>query len=130
MTEKEFNDKMKKVQLKNESKIRKQQLREMKNQCKQRKKIQTSKLFFILLFLSCFSTQVYSMFVMYHFGNLDHLSTLIGSTLAEGIGLIGYFAKSYCESREEGRLEFEKEKFYSEKSSFETEEFYEEESVG
>ena len=125
MSEKEFRSKMRKARLKNESKIRKQELRNEKN--KYKKKFQTSKIFFILLFLSCSSTQIYSMFVMYHFGELDHLGTLIGATLAEGIGLLGYFAKSFYESREEGRLGFEKEKFYSTNSSTES---CDEESVG
>ena len=125
MSEKEFRSKMRKARLKNESKIRKQELQNEKN--KYKKKIQTSKIFFILLFFSCSSTQIYSMFVMYHFGELDHLGTLIGSTLAEGIGLLGYFAKAYCESREQGRLDFEKEKFHSINSSTES---YDDESVG
>lgn len=120
MSEKEFRNKMRKIRLKNESKLRKQELRNAKRKYKKKRKIQTSKIFFILLFLSCFSTQVYAMVSMWHFATLDHLSTLIGATLAEGVGLIGYFMKSYCESREEERLKFEKEKYYAENNCCES----------
>lgn len=115
MSEKEFREKQRKARLKNESIYRKQELKKIKNMYKEpRKKIQTSKLFFILLFLSCFSTQIFAMVSMWHFENLDQLGTLIGATLSEGICLIGYFCKSFFESKEEHKLEFEREKFYTE----------------
>ena len=123
LSEKEFHNKMRKIRLKNESKLRKQELRNMKKKYKQKKKIQTSKIFFILLFISCFSTQIYAMVSMWHFATLDHLSTLIGATLAEGVGLLGYYMKSYCESREEEKLKFEREKFYTENTFCDYESF-------
>ena len=114
MSEKKFRSEMRKIRLKNESKLRKQELRNEKNKYKEKKKIQTSKVFFVLLFLSCSSTQLFSMTAMWHYANLDSLSTLIGATLTEGIGLMAYYCKAYLESKEEEKLKFEREKFYTE----------------
>lgn len=117
MSEREFREKKRKARLKNESIYRKQELKKIKNMYKpQKKKIQTSKIFFLMIFLSCFSTQVFAMVSMWHFGNLDQLGTLIGATLSEGMCLVAYFCKSFLESKEEHKLEFEREKFYTDQS--------------
>lgn len=115
LSEKEFRSKMRKARLKNEEIVRKQELEKEKNKYKPtKKKVQTSKIFFILLFLSCSSAQIFAMVAMWHFANLDSLSVLIGSTLTEGIGLMAYYLKAFMESKEEEKLKFEREKFYAE----------------
>lgn len=130
MSENEFRNKMRKQRLKNQSIARKQELLKEKNRYKnQRKKIQTSKIFFVLLFLSCTASQIFAMAIMWHFGDLSSLNTLLSCTLAEGVGIIGYYAKSFFESREEHRLEFEKEKFYTESANNETV-YIDEDAVG
>lgn len=110
-----YQKKLQKIERKGEEILLKQELKERKKSYKQKnkKKFQTSKIFFLMLFLSCSSTQIFSMVAMWHYANLDSLSTLIGATLAEGIGLLGYYCKAYLESKEEEKLKFEKEKFYS-----------------
>lgn len=115
LSEKEFREKMRKTRLKNAEIARRQELEKEKNKYKPtKKKIQTSKIFFILLFLSCFATQIFSMVAMWHFADLSSLSVLIGSTLTEGVGLMGYYLKAFMESKEEEKLKFEREKFYAE----------------
>lgn len=107
--------KLQKIERKGEAILRKRELKKKINSYKApRKKIQTSKIYFALLFFSCSCTQIFSMIAMWHFGNLDSLSVLIGSTLTEGIGMLGYYLKSYHETKEEEKIKFEKEKFYNE----------------
>lgn len=106
---------LRKIERDGERILRKQELKAKKNSYKKsNKKIQTSKIYFALLFISCTCTQIFSMTAMWHFGNLDSLSVLIGSTLTEGIGMLGYYLKSYHETKEEEKIKFEKEKFYNE----------------
>lgn len=103
--------KLRRIEERGERILRKRELKEKaKSYKKQRKKIQTSKIYMALLFLSCTGTQIFSMMAMWHFGNLDSLSVLIGSTLTEGIGMLGYYLKSYKEtcSEEQNKLEREK----------------------
>lgn len=107
--------KLQKIERKGEAILRKRELKKKINSYKApRKKIQTSKIYFALLFFSCSCTQIFSMIAMWHFGNLDSLSVLIGSTLTEGVGMLGYYLKSYHETKEEEKIKFEKEKFYNE----------------
>lgn len=118
LSEKEFRNKLRKARLKNAEIERRQELEKEKNKYKPtRKKIQTSKIFFVLLFSSCFATQIFSMAAMWHFEDLSSLSVLIGSTLTEGVGLAAYYMKSFLESKEEEKLRFEREKFYAEQKS-------------
>lgn len=118
LSEKEFRNKLRKARLKNAEIERRQELEKEKNKYKPtRKKIQTSKIFFVLLFSSCFATQIFSMAAMWHFEDLSSLSVLIGSTLTEGVGLAAYYMKSFLESKEEEKLRFEREKFYAEQES-------------
>ena len=106
--------KLQKIERKGEAILRKRELKKKINSYKAPRKIQTSKIYFALLFFSCACTQIFSMIAMWHFGNLDSLSVLIGSTLTEGVGMLGYYLKSYHETKEEEKIKFEKEKFYNE----------------
>lgn len=111
----EHKRKLRKIERKGERILRKRELKAKKASYKRPKqKIQTSKIYFALLFISCTCTQIFSMVAMWHFGNLDSLGVLIGSTLTEGIGMLGYYLKSYHETKEEEKIKFEKEKFYNE----------------
>lgn len=107
--------KLRKIERKGERILRKRELKAKRDSYKKpRKKIQTSKIYIALLFVSCTCTQIFSMMAMWHFGNLDSLGVLIGSTLTEGIGMLGYYLKSYHETKEQEKIKFEKEKFYNE----------------
>lgn len=106
-----FKAKLARVRSKGEELQRKEFLRaEMEKYKPQKRKVQASKIYLLILFFSCFSVQVYAMYVMWYFQDLSSLSTLIGATLSEGIGLLGYFAKSYHETKAEEELKLEREK--------------------
>ena len=77
---------------------------------RQKKKRQASKIYLVILFISCFSVQAYAMIAMWHFCDLSSLPTLIGATLTEGIGLLGYFCKSFFETKAEEEIKLEREK--------------------
>lgn len=106
-----FKAKLQKIEKRGERIIRKRELKEKAASYKEpKKKIQTSKIFFVLLFLSCTSTQIFSMVAMWHFADLSSLYALIGATLTEGVGILGYYLKSFNETKEEELIRLERDK--------------------
>lgn len=110
MTTREYRAAKEKAEQYRLDRLQKEELRKIKYG--ERKKIQTSKIFFMLVFLTCTAVIIYSMYAMLKMMDLSALPVLISSTVTEGIVLAGYFAKSYLETKSEKDLEFEKEKFY------------------
>lgn len=65
---------------------------------KPRKPPTTSKLALAYIFLCGTVVQVYSMFAMWHFGDLSAMASLIGATVGEAIAYCAYAAKSTREN--------------------------------
>lgn len=65
---------------------------------KPRKPPATSKLALAYIFLCGTVVQVYSMFAMWHFGDLSAMASLIGATVGEAIAYCAYAAKSTREN--------------------------------
>lgn len=115
MTEKQFKEKMKKIQLKNESLIRKQELKTERNKYRHKKKIQTTKIITALLMglmlLNCLAIEIYSCYAMLVLQDLSALYSLIGAAVSTTIGEVVaysiYSAKSLKETKAEKELEFE-----------------------
>lgn len=115
MSEEKFRNKMRKIRLKNESELRKIELKETKEKYKQRKKFQTSKVItaFLMIFmlLNCLAVEVYSCYVMLILQDLSALYVLIGAACTTVIGEVLaytiYSAKAFKETKAEKELEFE-----------------------
>lgn len=69
------------------------------------KKISFSKIAVIFICLNALAIEIYSMWIMYVFHDISHLSSLIsilGSLIAQSVSLLGYFNKSSKENTQGG----------------------------
>ena len=90
---------------------------------RKKKKVTSTKIFMYFIFINCTIIEVYSMAVMYILQDLSALSTLIGAVVGEAVSFAVYAAKSFCETKEEERIKFEREKYFSNNScTYENEE--------
>ena len=112
MSEKEFESRMKKIQLANESKERKAKLKAEKEKYKQRKKAETSKLMAIYLFVIFNVILVYSLVAMWVFEDLTYLGVLITDIAAQVLLFGIYCLKAYKGKKQEELMKFEKEKLF------------------
>lgn len=112
LSKKEFNSRMKMIQRDNESKERKEKLKQEKSKYKSKLNIETSKLFAFYLFIVFNVILIYAMVAMWNFGDLSYLGVLITDILAQ-ILLYGiYCLKAYNGKKQEEQLKFEKEKAF------------------
>ena len=102
MSEKEFRSKMRKARLKNESAVRKMELRETKNKSKQKKKISTTKLIALYLFILLNVVLAFAMYMMYRLSDLTYLGVLITDIVAQVITFLIYVVKSTKENTQGG----------------------------
>ena len=81
---------------------------------KEKKKISTTKLIILFIFLNCTVVEAYSMWVMYKLVDLSALYALIGAVITESISFAVYCVKAFSETKEEEKLRFERERFNAE----------------
>lgn len=126
LSEKEFRRKMKEQKIKNESAIRKQELRKEKDKYKTHKKIQTTKIItaalMIFLLVNCLAVEIYSAIAMFILHDLSALYVLIGAAVSTVLGEVLAYAvysfKSFNETKAEKELEFEYHKFNAANDTF------------
>lgn len=120
--EAKFIKKKRKELLKAEERRRKNELRQIRKSnrfvfnadSERRKKATTTKILIYFILLNCTIIEVYSMIVMVMLKDLSALVSLIGAVVGESITYAIYCAKSHLDTREEKRLEFDKEVFEAE----------------
>ena len=103
-----------------------------------KKKLETSKLFMFFIVLNCTIIEAYSMWVMIHFADLSSLSTLMAAVIAESVSFAVYCAKAYFGKKgevdaelERENMQFEREKLLMESLPEDTseEEFFDDDLV-
>lgn len=109
-----YKAKLREIEKHGELKLLRRELKAKKNSYKKsRKKIQTTKLIVLYLFLIMNIILFYSMWIMYDFRDLTYLGVLITDIAAQVLVFLIYSAKSYKENKSQADLEFEREKFMS-----------------
>lgn len=120
-----FNKKVKKEQLKSEKRKRDIYLKQIRSEnryfSEKWHKFTTTKLLMYTILFNCFIVEVYSMWVMFILGDLSALYALIGAVISESIAFAIYCYKSFNETKEEQRLQFEKDKFFNSSDEEESE---------
>lgn len=74
----------------------------MKRNKKKRTKLTTSKKALWFILINALVVEVYSMVVMWHFGDLSALYSLIGAIIGEGVAVASYYAKATKENTRGG----------------------------
>lgn len=124
-----YNKKIKKEELKSEKRKRKNHIREIKSQnryfSEKLHKFTTTKLLMYLIFLNCIMIELYTMWVMFILNDLSALYSLVGAVIGESLAFAVYCYKSFKETKEEQRLQFEKDQFFSENSNSNEEDDFE-----
>ena len=116
MSKEEFESRMKKIQLRNETKELKEKLKAEKN--KYRRKIgqksnnETSKLIAVYLFIVFNVILIYSLVAMWAFEDLSYLGVLITDIAAQVLLFGIYCLKAYNGKKQEEMMKFEKEKLF------------------
>lgn len=77
----------------------------------EKKKVSTTKLLMLFIFINCTVVEAYSMWVMYTLDDLSALYALIGAVITESISFAIYCVKAFNETKEEERIRLEREKF-------------------
>lgn len=77
----------------------------------EKKKVSTTKLLMLFIFINCTVVEGYSMWVMYTLGDLSALYALIGAVITESISFAVYCVKAFNETKEEERIRLERDKF-------------------
>ena len=113
LSQEEFDSKMKEIQIDNESRERKNKLKEEKKKYKKSTKIETSKAMMIYLFILFNIVIVYAMVSMWKFSDLSYLGVLISDIAAQVVTYGIYCLKAYYGKKQEEQIKFEKEKLYS-----------------
>lgn len=96
MSEKEFRDKMRKIRLRNESDVRKQELREARN--KNKKKFQTSKVILWVMIALVLEIVAFVEFAMMKWGDFSSMYALIGIPATLVPVIWGYYSKARAEN--------------------------------
>lgn len=113
--QKKFDEDCKEVIIKAKKKRRKSELKEISNMYgSTRKKVfdmsTTTKQIMFFLLLNCTVVEIYSMIVIWRFGDLSALPAFITAAVTETISFAVYCVKSYLETKSEKNLEFETKK--------------------
>lgn len=99
---------------KSKERKRKNELRQirMKNSyiSERLRKCTTSKILMYIILLNCSVVEIYSMWIMYYLRDLSALYSLIGAVIGESISYAIYSAKSFNETKEESKINLEREK--------------------
>ena len=99
----ECNEKLKKIQERNEQKEMKRVLKEERNKCKSKIKLpSTSKLVLLIVFLMCIEIRFFCEFAMIVLGDAEAMYALIGIPAALVPVCLGYFNKSKHENTNGG----------------------------
>lgn len=103
MTEKEYQTKLKKIQIKNLQKERKDKLKSEKDKYKKKHKLpSTSKLILLGVILLCLEIVIFCEYAMVHLGDTSALYALIGIPVAIAPAVVSYYMKSKAENTEGG----------------------------
>lgn len=116
--------KKRKAILESENRRRRNELRKIKQRNRKRNtkkdniraKRTTTKVLMYFILINCTVVEIYSMIAMYLLADLSALYSLIGAVIGESIAYAIYCCKSFHETKEERRQDFEKEKWLSEVS--------------
>lgn len=111
MTDYQFQRKLRKAKSKQIDKQQKQQLKDIRNNGKQ--KMETSKKLTIYLIILFTVIIVYSLVAMWHFQDLSHLSTLITAFASEVVTFITYCAKAFFAKKNKELIALQREQFLS-----------------
>lgn len=116
-----YNKKVRKEELKSEKRKRRNHIREIRSQnryfSEKLHKFTTTKLLMYLIFLNCLMIELYTMWVMFILNDLSALYSLVGAVIGESLAFAVYCYKSFKETKEEQRLQFEKDQFFSENNT-------------
>lgn len=120
--QRKFDEECKDAVLKAKKQRRKEELKEISTiYGSNRKKVfdmsTTTKQIIFFLLLNCTVVEVYSMLVIWRFGDLSALPALITAAVTETITFAVYCVKSYLETKSEKNLEFETKKLELDRSS-------------
>lgn len=108
MTEQEYEGKLNKIRENNQQQEYRRLIKAEKSKCKPR--IEVSKILAIYLLVLLTAIVIYSMVVIWHFGDLSYLNILISDIAAQILVYAIYCLKSYKAKKSEEELSFEKEK--------------------
>ena len=108
MTEQEYEDKLNKIREDNQQQEYRKLIKAEKSKYKPR--IEVSKILAIYLLILLTTIVIYSMVVIWHFGDLSYLNILISDIAAQILVYAIYCLKSYKAKKSEEELSFEKEK--------------------
>lgn len=103
LTDSQYNSQLKKIQIKNQQKEKRQKLREEKNKYKQKLKLPTtSKLLLIGAVLLCLEIVIFCEYVMLKLQDTTSMYVLIGIPASLIPIILGYFYKSKAENTSGG----------------------------
>lgn len=110
ITKEEYQKKLKKIEDKNLQKEYKMSLNAEKHKLDKKKRIETSKLIAIYLFVLLNSIVIYSMIAMWKFVDFSYLGVLISDIAAQVLIYAIYCMKAYKAKKSEEDLKFKREK--------------------
>lgn len=103
LTDSQYHNQMKKIQMKNKQKERRKKLRLEKNKCKPKLKLPTtSKLLLIGAVLLCLEIVIFCEYVMFALQDTSSMYVLIGIPASLIPIILGYFYKSKAENTSGG----------------------------
>lgn len=108
LTEQEYEDELDRIRRDNQQQEYRRLIKEEKTKYKPR--IEVSKILAIYLLILLTTIVIYSMVVIWHFGDLSYLNILISDIAAQILVYAIYCLKSYKAKKSEEELSFEKEK--------------------
>lgn len=109
MTEQEYEDKLNKIREDNQQQEYRKLIKAEKSKYKPRTEV--SKILAIYLLILLTTIVIYSMVVIWHFGDLSYLNVLISDIAAQILVYAIYCLKSYKAKKSEEELNFEKKKY-------------------
>lgn len=128
MTEQEYEDKLNKIREDNQQQEYRKLIKAEKSKYKPR--IEVSKILAIYLLILLTTIVIYSMVVIWHFGDLSYLNILISDIAAQILVYAIYCVKAYKAKKSEEELNFEKEKISNVLDNVEQPNFNNEINVG
>ena len=128
MTEQEYEDKLNKIREDNQQQEYRKLIKAEKSKYKPRTEV--SKILAIYLLILLTTIVIYSMVVIWHFGDLSYLNVLISDIAAQILVYAIYCLKSYKAKKSEEEQNFEKEKISNVLDNVEQPNFNNEINVG
>jgi len=110
ITEEEYKQELEEAKEENKQIEYKQKIAKEKNKYKVKKKIETSKLIALYLFILLNSIVIYAMVAMWKFVDFSYLGVLISDIAAQVLIYAIYCMKAYKAKKSEEELKFEREK--------------------